>query len=101
MWQRALFILCLLLPSAAGASSRIKDLTNVEGIRENPLVGYGLVVGLDGSGDSLKSSPFTRQSLQAMLERMGVNIRGDASLNAKNIAAVMVTANLPPFATQG
>jgi flagellar P-ring protein precursor FlgI len=82
------------------ASSRIKDLTNVEGLRDNPLVGYGLVVGLDGSGDSLKNAPFTRQSLQAMLERLGVNIR-DEQLNAKNVAAVMVTANLPPFATQG
>jgi flagellar P-ring protein precursor FlgI len=86
--------------SPAFASSRIKDLTNVEGLRDNPLVGYGLVVGLDGTGDSLRNAPFTRQSLQAMLERMGVNIRGEDS-NAKNIAAVMVTANLHPFATQG
>ena len=95
-----LLILCLLMPASALASSRIKDLTNVEGIRDNPLVGYGLVVGLDGSGDSLKNSPFTRQSLQAMLERLGVNIRGE-SLNARNVAAVMVTASLPPFSTQG
>jgi flagellar P-ring protein FlgI len=84
----------------AHGESRIKDLTNVEGLRDNPLVGYGLVVGLDGSGDSLKNAPFTRQSLQAMLERLGVNIR-DEQLNPRNVAAVMVTANLPPFATQG
>ncbi|MFO1187066.1 MAG: flagellar basal body P-ring protein FlgI [Alphaproteobacteria bacterium] len=99
-----LLFICLalaaLLAGPAAAASRIKDLTNVEGLRENPLVGYGLVVGLDGSGDSLKNAPFTRQSLQAMLERLGVNIR-DEQLNAKNVAAVMVTANLPPFATQG
>jgi len=97
----ATLLLCLLLPVAASASSRIKDLTDVEGIRSNPLVGYGLVVGLDGTGDSLKNAPFTRQSLQSMLERLGVNIRGDTSLNAKNVAAVMVTASLPPFSTQG
>lgn len=81
-------------------ASRIKDLIDVEGIRENQLVGYGLVVGLNGTGDTLNSSPFTRQSLQAMLERLGVNTRG-ATLRTKNVAAVMVTANLPPFATQG
>jgi flagellar P-ring protein precursor FlgI len=81
-------------------ASRIKDLVDVEGIRENQLIGYGLVVGLNGTGDSLNASPFTRQSLTAMLERLGVNTRG-ATLRTKNVAAVMVTANLPPFATQG
>lgn len=84
----------------AYAFSRIKDLAEIEGIRENMLVGYGLVVGLDGTGDSLRNSPFTLQSLQAMLERLGVNTRG-ANLNTKNVAAVMVTANLPPFSAQG
>ncbi|MFZ1989394.1 MAG: flagellar basal body P-ring protein FlgI [Alphaproteobacteria bacterium] len=101
MWLRAFLVLCLLLPAQAVASSRIKDLTNVESIRDNPLVGYGLVVGLDGTGDTLKNAPFTKQSLQSMLERLGVNIRGDTSLNAKNVAAVMVTASMPPFSTQG
>jgi flagellar P-ring protein precursor FlgI len=86
--------------SAVSANSRIKDLVDFEGIRENQLVGYGLVVGLNGTGDSLNNSPFTKQSLQAMLERLGVNTRS-ANLRTANVAAVMVTANLPPFATQG
>ncbi len=84
----------------AYSASRIKDLVDFEGIRENQLVGYGLVVGLNGTGDSLRNSPFTRQSLQAMLERLGINTR-DTDLRTANVAAVMVTANLPPFATQG
>lgn len=82
------------------ALSRIKDLVDVEGVRDNMMVGYGLVVGLDGTGDSLRNSPFTKQSLESMLERMGVNIRG-TDFQTKNVAAVMVTANLPPFASQG
>jgi flagellar P-ring protein FlgI len=84
----------------AAAASRIKDLANVEGVRQNQLIGYGLVVGLNNTGDSLNNAPFTKQSLQAMLERLGVNIRG-AQLRTGNIAAVMVTANLPAFSTQG
>lgn len=91
-----------LLPATAAiaGSARIKDIVDVEGIRENQLVGYGLVVGLNGSGDSLNNSPFTKQSLQAMLERMGVNTRGEP-LRTANVAAVMVTANLAPFSAQG
>lgn len=96
----ALACLIQLWPAPANASSRIKDLVDFEGIRENQLVGYGLVVGLNGTGDTLRNSPFTRQSLQAMLERLGINTR-DADLRTANVAAVMVTANLPPFATQG
>jgi flagellar P-ring protein FlgI len=84
----------------AGATSRIKDLANIEGVRQNQLIGYGLVVGLNGSGDTLNNIPFTKQSLQAMLERMGVNIRG-ANIRTGNVAAVMVTGNLPAFSTQG
>jgi flagellar P-ring protein FlgI len=84
----------------AGATSRIKDLANIEGVRQNQLVGYGLVVGLNGTGDTLNNIPFTKQSLQAMLERMGVNIRG-ATIRTGNVAAVMVTGNLPAFGTQG
>ena len=84
----------------AGATSRIKDLANVEGVRQNQLIGYGLVVGLNGTGDTLNNIPFTKQSLQAMLERLGVNVRG-AQLRTGNVAAVMVTANLPAFGTQG
>lgn len=86
--------------STPAAASRIKDIADVEGVRDNQLVGYGLVVGLQGTGDSLRNSPFTRQSLASMLERLGVNTR-DGNLNTRNVAAVMVTATLPPFAAQG
>jgi len=107
--MRALYIRVLSLivgasliaaPMPAFAFSRVKDLVEVEGIRDNMLVGYGLVVGLNGSGDSLKNAPFTQQSLQTMLERLGVNTRG-STMQTKNVAAVMVTANLPAFAAQG
>lgn len=93
-------MLLALSATPAGARSRIKDIADVEGIRDNKLLGYGLVVGLDGTGDSLRNSPFTKQSLQSMLEHMGVNTRG-VDLNPNNVAAVMVTADLHPFATQG
>ena len=86
-------------PAPAEAGPRIKDIADFEGVRENQLVGYGLVVGLAGTGDSLRNSPFTRQSLTAMLERLGVAAEGN--VNTRNVAAVMVTANLPPFASQG
>ncbi|MDR3507823.1 MAG: flagellar basal body P-ring protein FlgI [Caulobacteraceae bacterium] len=86
--------------SEAMASSRIKDIVQFEGVRENKLVGYGLVVGLAGTGDSLRNAPMTKQSLEAMLERLGVNTR-DATMDTKNVAAVMVTANLPAFAASG
>lgn len=89
------------LPQPAWAGSRIKDIADFEGIRDNMLVGYGLVVGLDGTGDSLTNAPFTRQSLQAMLERFGVNIRDAGTFRTNNLAAVMVTAVLPPFARHG
>ncbi|MCC7036725.1 MAG: flagellar basal body P-ring protein FlgI [Alphaproteobacteria bacterium] len=89
-------------PMTAGTagSTRIKDIVDIEGVRDNMLVGYGLVVGLNGTGDSLNNSPFTQQSLIGMLERLGVNVR-DEKLNPKNIAAVMVTGTLPPFTNQG
>jgi flagellar P-ring protein precursor FlgI len=107
--MRALYIrlLCLVLgaslaaaPVPAFAFSRVKDLVDIEGVRDNMLVGYGLVVGLNGSGDSLKNAPFTQQTLQTMLERLGVNTRG-TTMQTKNVAAVMVTANLPAFAATG
>lgn len=86
----------------AGAQSRIKDIVAIEGVRDNLLVGYGLVVGLNGSGDTLANAPFTTQSLVGMLERLGVNTRNDIdSLNTANVAAVMVTSTLPAFARQG
>jgi len=92
----------LLLPthSIDAKTSRIKDIINIEGVRDNQLVGYGLIVGLNGTGDSLNNSPFTKQSLIAMLERLGINIRGE-NVNTGNIAAVIVTATLPPFTNQG
>lgn len=92
----------LLAVAPACAQVRIKDIADVEGIRENQLVGYGLVVGLNGTGDKLDSSVFTKQSLIGMLERLGVNTRDQAAtLKTKNVAAVMVTANLPAFARTG
>jgi flagellar P-ring protein precursor FlgI len=102
----ALILLCTVTASFADgqyrttATSRIKDLANIEGVRQNQLIGYGLVVGLNGTGDTLNNIPFTKQSLQAMLERLGVNIRGQ-TIRTGNVAAVMVTANLPAFGTQG
>ena len=87
-------------PPPVFAYSRVKDLVDVEGIRDNMLVGYGLVVGLNGTGDSLKNAPFTQQSIQTMLERLGVNTRGTI-MQTKNVAAVMVTANLHAFSAQG
>ncbi|MFC5554033.1 flagellar basal body P-ring protein FlgI [Methylobacterium iners] len=92
--------LLLLAQGPAAALSRVKDLASIEGVRQNQLVGYGIVVGLNGTGDTLNNIPFTRQSLQAMLERLGVNTRG-ATMRTQNLAAVMVTASLPPFGTQG
>ncbi len=88
-------------PLTASGVSRIKDISDFEGVRDNQLVGYGLVVGLDGTGDSLRNSPFTRQSLEGMLERLGINTRDAPNLNTQNVAAVMVTGNLPAFARQG
>ena len=87
-------------PMPVFAFSRVKDLVDVEGIRDNQLIGYGLVVGLNGTGDSLKNAPFTQQSIQTVLERLGANTRG-ITMQTKNVAAVMVTANLPAFAGQG
>jgi flagellar P-ring protein precursor FlgI len=104
-WLKALALLALVLGlsvPAAAQSVRIKDIADVEGVRDNQLVGYGLVVGLPGTGDRLRSSPFTRQSLVGMLERLGVNTRdNELRLDTRNVAAVMVTANLPAFAQPG
>ena len=84
----------------AAAKSRIKDIVSFEGVRDNQLVGYGVVVGLNGTGDALRNAPFTQQSIQSALERMGINTRA-ATPNTKDIAAVVVTANLPAFITAG
>jgi flagellar P-ring protein FlgI len=94
-----------LMPGTALGASRIKDIADFEGVRDNLLIGYGIVVGLNGTGDSLTNAPFTKESLVGMLERLGVNIRDKTgaitSVSPKNVAAVMVTAVLPPFARQG
>jgi flagellar P-ring protein precursor FlgI len=96
----ALMFTLLLTASSAHATSRIKDVAAFEGVRENVLVGYGLVVGLQGTGDDLKKIGATKQSLLGMLERLGINTRDDR-LETANVAAVMVTAVLPAFARQG
>lgn len=96
-----IFALSLGMSNVVNAkTTRIKDIVDFEGVRDNQLIGYGLVVGLSGTGDSLNNSPFTEQSLIAMLDRLGVSIRG-SNLNTGNVAAVMVTATLPPFTNQG
>jgi flagellar P-ring protein precursor FlgI len=92
--------LCLMAPVASHAE-RLKDLANVQGVRENQLIGYGLVVGLDGSGDQTTQTPFTVQSIVSMLQQLGVNLPQGTSLQLKNVAAVMVTTALPAFAQPG
>jgi len=82
-----------------GAIARLKDIANIQGVRENQLVGYGLVIGLNGTGDSLRNAPFTEQSMRAMLDNLGISPQGNSRV--RNIAAVIVTANLPPFAGRG
>lgn len=100
-WSFAALGLCSQLwISPAEAQSRIRDIVNVEGVRQNDLVGYGIVVGLNGTGDSVRNSPFTEDSLTHMLERLGVNVQGE-NISPKNVAAVLVTASLPPFARNG
>lgn len=96
----ALILLAFTTLPTHAATSRIKDIVAIEGVRDNMLVGYGLVVGLNATGDSIKNSPFTEQSLIGMLERLGVNVR-DQQFKTNNVAAVMVTATLKPFVTQG
>lgn len=85
---------------AFALTSRIKDIASLQAGRDNQLIGYGLVVGLQGTGDGFRASPFTEQSMRAMLQNLGISTQGGES-NAKNTAAVMVTANLPPFASPG
>lgn len=91
---------CMAAPAAVHAE-RIKDLASIQGVRENQLMGYGLVVGLDGSGDQTTQTPFTVQSVMGMLQQMGVNVPQGGSLQLKNVAAVIVTASLPAFAQAG
>jgi flagellar P-ring protein FlgI len=92
-------VACLATPSLA-SPIRIKDLVEFDGVRSNDLVGYGLVVGLDGTGDGLRNSPFTEEIMTNILERLGVNVTGE-QFRPRNVAAVLVTASLPPFARAG
>jgi flagellar P-ring protein precursor FlgI len=99
---RLLAALCLALTvtAAAAVPVRLKDLVEFDGVRSNELVGYGLVVGLDGTGDGLRNSPFTEEIMANILERLGVNVSGE-QFRPRNVAAVIVTATLPPFARAG
>jgi len=90
------FVFC----ADASADVRIKDIVNIEGVRGNDLVGYGLVVGLNGTGDGMRNSPYTEEALSSLLERLGVNVQGE-DFRPRNIAAVIVTGTLPPFARAG
>ncbi|WP_442598273.1 flagellar basal body P-ring protein FlgI [Parapusillimonas sp. JC17] len=98
--RAALAAVCGLAATAAQAD-RIKDLASIQGVRENQLIGYGLVVGLDGSGDQVRQTPFTQQSLTNMLSQLGVTVPQGTNMQVKNVAAVMVTARLPAFAQPG
>ena len=104
---RKLIVATALLASAAlwwpspAQAMRLKEVATVQGVRTNQLVGYGLVVGLDGTGDQTTSTPFTTQSINALLQQMGVTVPAGTSMQLKNVAAVMVTAQLPPFAQPG
>lgn len=99
-WRLAVGILCALAISVAQAE-RIKDLASIQGVRANQLIGYGLVVGLDGSGDQVRQTPFTQQSLTNMLSQLGVTVPQGTNMQVKNVAAAIVTANLPAFAQPG
>ncbi|WP_286742047.1 flagellar basal body P-ring protein FlgI, partial [Aquabacterium sp. UBA2148] len=80
---------------------RLKEIAAVQGVRPNQLMGYGLVVGLDGTGDQTTQTPFTAQSINAMLQQMGITVPAGTAMQLKNVAAVLVTATLPPFAQPG
>ena len=102
MWRIAILTLVLVFSAGSAHAERIKDIANIDGVRQNQLVGYGLVVGLDGTGDQTTSTPFTIQSLISMLGQLGVNLPpSSTNLQLKNVAAVMVTASLPPFVRPG
>lgn len=94
------FVLVTIAAATAAAPIRIKDLVEFDGVRGNDLVGYGLVVGLNGTGDGLRNAPYTEEIMSNILERLGVNVTGE-NLRPKNVAAVFVTATLPPFARAG
>src|SRR5574340_1477871 len=101
MMKRIFILILLLLFAGSVRADRIKDLSSIQGVRSNQLIGYGLVVGLDGSGDQTTQTPFTVQSIISMLGQLGVNLPPGLSLQLKNVAAVTVTATMPPFAKPG
>ncbi len=97
----AISLLSVLLAPSLAVAERIKDVTSIQGVRSNQLIGYGLVVGLDGTGDQTQQAPFSVQSIASMLGQLGVNLPPGINMQLRNIAAVMVTANLPAFAKPG
>lgn len=100
-WRAAAAVLLCAGLAAPAMAERIKDLATIQGVRSNPLVGYGLVVGLDGTGDQVRQTPFTQQSLTNMLSQLGITVPQGTNMQVRNVAAVMVTANLPAFAQPG
>ena len=96
--SKIIVLFIMLLVALPASAERIKDLATIQGVRNNQLIGYGLVVGLDGSGDQTTQTPFTVQSVISMLGQLGVNLPAGTSLQLKNVAAVTVTSSLPPFA---
>lgn len=100
MWRLACVVFLCLVAGHVDAKVRIKDITTVRGLRENQVVGYGLVVGLNGTGDSLRNSVFTEQSLQSMLDRMGIAVKSGA-MRTRNVAAVIVSSDIPPYSAIG
>ena len=99
--KKLTFVLLLAIGISTAYAERIKDLASITGVRSNQLVGYGVVVGLNGTGDKVKSGDFTSQSLRSMLSQMGVKIPSNVQIKSKNVAAVIIHASLPPFATPG
>ncbi|MCQ9615990.1 flagellar basal body P-ring protein FlgI [Paenalcaligenes niemegkensis] len=99
--MRSVLLGAALLISSPASAERIKDLASIQGVRDNQLIGYGLVVGLDGSGDQIRQAPFTQQSLTNMLSQLGVTIPQGSNMQLRNVAAVMVTARLPAFSRPG
>nr|WP_035625723.1 flagellar basal body P-ring protein FlgI [Herminiimonas sp. CN] len=97
----ALLSTIAVIAAAPAYAERLKELVSVQGVRDNPLIGYGLMVGLDGSGDQTMQTPFTTQSLNNMLSQLGISVAPGTNMQLKNVAAVMVTATLPPFARPG
>jgi flagellar P-ring protein FlgI len=100
MKRLLLVAIACLLSVQASAAVRVKDISTLQGVRDNQLIGYGLVVGIQGAGDSMRNAPFTEQAMQSMLDRMGINVRNQ-TLGSRNVAAVIVTADLPPAAGVG